>query len=177
LHGLILTAFRDFTESEWPEAHEEIWAGAPAVVATAVYDDSVFAELAEKAAQTTGVERPVVLRRFGIFASLSTFRDLYPDYYGANGSVRDFLLGVEERIHELVRLSVPGAAPPRLRILPFGHAGVAIAYTSERQLCQLLEGLVIGVSRYYGEPVTIEQPKCMLRGDETGCSFFVTPTA
>jgi hypothetical protein len=175
VHGLIFTAFRQFTQNEWPDAHDRIWAAAPIVVATAVYDDADFVRLLERAAAEGESEPGAVLRRFGIFASLWTFKLLYPDYYEEHSSVRDFLLDLEERIHELVRATVPGAAPPRLRVTPFGEAGVAISYTSERRLCQLLEGLVVGVSRYYDEPVTIEQPLCMLRGDEEGCSFFVMP--
>ena len=48
--------------------------------------------------------------------------------------------------------------------------------SSERHLYEMLEGLVVGVSRYYGQLIEIEEPLCMLRGDETGCSFFITPT-
>jgi hypothetical protein len=117
-----------------------------------------------------------VLRRFGIFAGISTFRLLYPDYYAEHDDTFSFLLDIEQRIHEVVRGTVPLAAPPHLDIRPLGAGGVSIAYTSGRQLCELLEGLVIGVSRFYGDAVQIDEPLCMHRGDTAGCTFFVTPT-
>lgn len=43
MHGLIFTAFRQFTQREWPEAQERILADAPIVVVTSVYDDADFA--------------------------------------------------------------------------------------------------------------------------------------
>jgi hypothetical protein len=176
LHGLIVSAFRQFTQTEYPEAHQQIWAAEPEAMQTAVYPDLEFERILAKATVATRSERRSVLRRFGIFASLSTFRLLHPGHYEQNTDVRGFLLGVEKRIHQLVRDSLPGSAPPRLRATTLGEHGVALSYTSERHLCEMLEGLVVGVSRYYGQPVEIEEPLCMLRGDETGCSFFITPT-
>ena len=49
----------------------------------------------------------------------------------------------------------------------------SITYTSPRQLCALIDGLVTGVARHYGETIEIEQPLCMLRGDAAGCTFFI----
>ena len=108
---------------------------------------------------------------------MSAFRLLYPDYYASSADTRAFLLGIEERIHEVVRRTIPDAAPPRLDIMPLGQTGVSITYTSPRQLCALIEGLVTGVARHYGETIEIEQPLCMLRGDTAGCTFFITRAA
>ena len=53
-----------------------------------------------------------------------------------------------------------------------GPDGVAILYSSPRRLCTLLRGLTEGTARHYGETAAIEEPTCMLRGDER-CSFEV----
>jgi hypothetical protein len=103
---------------------------------------------------------------------MRTFADLYPEYYRESGGARSFLLSVEDHIHALVRRAVPDAQPPRLHVMPLGDSGVAITYTSERNLCDLLEGLVLGTARFYGEEVTVEHPQCMLRG-AVACAFFV----
>jgi hypothetical protein len=79
---------------------------------------------------------------------------------------------VEERIHDLVRATIPDAAPPRLHVTPLGRHDVVVTYTSERRLCRLAEGLVDGVADYYGENARIEHPQCMLRGD-LACALFV----
>jgi hypothetical protein len=79
---------------------------------------------------------------------------------------------VEEEIHERVRAVLPNAMPPRLRVSPLGDHGAVIAYTSERRLCGLLEGLVEGTAERYGTQIRMAHPQCMLRGDP-GCSIVV----
>lgn len=54
---------------------------------------------------------------------------------------------------------------------------MSITYTSSRQLCELLEGLVIGAGKHYGDSLRIEQPLCMHRGDSAGCNFLVSVNA
>jgi predicted hydrocarbon binding protein len=39
-------------------------------------------------------------------------------------------------------------------------------YGSPRRLCAFAEGLVEGAAAQFGQTVTIDQPRCMLRGDE-----------
>jgi predicted hydrocarbon binding protein len=59
-------------------------------------------------------------------------------------------------------------------VQPFGAAGVLVSYTSERRLCRLLEGLVLGTAEHYGETLAVEEIQCMHQGDP-GCVFTVTP--
>jgi hypothetical protein len=174
MHGLIFTAFRAFISLEHPEIVETLFSSESRHLATQAYDDEEFDLLLARAARASGTESQELLRRFGAYAGVSAFRLLYPDYYAASSNTREFLLGVEERIHEVVRRTIPGAAPPRLDIVPLGEKDVSITYTSPRRLCALIVGLVSGVARHYGERVEIEQPLCMLRGDSAGCTFFVT---
>jgi predicted hydrocarbon binding protein len=143
---------------------------------TDAYGDDEFNTCVERTAQETGETRDRVLRRFGMFAAVSTFRLLYPDYYAAHADALSFLLSVEERIHETVRRTVSGAAPPRLDVTRIDQDTLMISYTSDRQLCALLDGLVTGVGRYYGESLSTDQTSCMLKGDAAGCSFVVTRT-
>ena len=94
-------------------------------------------------------------------------------YINKSGSTQEFLLGIETRIHELVRATVHGTAPPRLQVSPLGQ-GVSISYTSERGLCALLEGLVLGAAGHYEEPYATDQVLCMHRGDPA-CVFHAAP--
>ena len=174
MHGLIFTAFRAFVASEYPAIAEDVWENKRHL-ATVAYGDEEFEAIVSRTADLAGNPRETVLRRFGIYAGISTFRLLYPDYYAGHHDSFSFLLDIEARIHETVRATVPLSAPPHLDIRPLAGGGVSIAYTSSRALCELLEGLVIGVSRFYGDAILIDQPLCMHRGDIAGCTFFVTP--
>jgi hypothetical protein len=174
MHGLIFTGFRAFVASEYPAIVGEVWTDERQL-ATEAYTDEQFEALLGRTVELSGDPRETVLRRFGIFAGVSTFRLLYPAYYAEHDDTFSFLLHIEQQIHEVVRRTVPDAAPPHLDIRELSGGGLSIAYTSSRGLCELLEGLVIGVARFYGDAVLIDQPLCMHRGDVAGCTFFVTP--
>jgi hypothetical protein len=38
---------------------------------------------------------------------------------------------------------------------------VLVSYTSERMLCQLLEGLVHGTAAHYGDDILMEETQCI----------------
>jgi len=97
---------------------------------------------------------------------------LFPGYYASCASTREFLLGIEDQIHEVVRATIDGAAPPRLRVTPLGATDVMVSYTSERRLCHLLEGLVLGTAAYYREEHRVAQTQCMHHGDPA-CAVLV----
>ena len=49
-------------------------------------------------------------------------------------------------------------------------------YRSARRLCALAEGFVTGTADYFGEQVLIQQPRCMLHGEER-CALVCTFSA
>ena len=139
---------------------------------TEAYDDEWFSAQLERLALATGEPLNEVQRGFGVFAAQETFLRLFPEYYEASDDTFAFLLGIEEKIHQLVRATIAGANPPRLHVQQLSELGVLVSYTSERKLCRLLEGLVRGTADYYGDDVVVEEIQCMHRGD-TGCVFTV----
>jgi heme-NO-binding protein len=112
------------------------------------------------------------LRDFGRYLGREAFPQLAPAFYEQHSSLTEALLAVEKEIHERVRKILPNAAPPRLHVSPLGDHGAVIAYTSERRLCPLLEGLVEGTAERYETQVRMEHPQCMLRGEPV-CSIVV----
>jgi hypothetical protein len=174
VHGLIFTSLERYAREVFPDVAAEIFLGSPAYEANAAYEDAEFAGLVERACLLTARTRRELLTGFGEFTAEHVFAQLYPGYFAASGSTRSLLLSVEERIHEVVRATIPGAYPPRLHVHPFGYAGAMISYTSERRLCDLLEGLVLGTAKHFGERMTVEHVQCMDRGD-VGCAVLVQP--
>lgn len=172
MHGLIFASLRDFTiERLGPERADELWSDLP-FETTEAYDDEWFGAQLERVVDAVAEPPADVERAFGVFAARTTFAELYPAYYAESGDVVTFLLGIEEKIHELVRATIRGARPPKLHVQPLQNLGVLVSYTSERKLCRLLEGLVLGTAAYYGEVVELEEVQCMHRGDP-GCVFTV----
>jgi len=174
VHGLIFSGLRRYTWTTFADEAQEIWDGLPSYVQDESYPDADFDAALQRVTELTGRPRDELLRDFGRFTGFWTFRALRPDYYEQTPGTRAFLLDVEARIHDEIRATTKGAAPPRLRVTPLGTAGLTIAYTSARGLCAMLEGLVAGVAAYYGERFDVSQPLCMHRGDPA-CSFVVVP--
>ena len=172
MHGLIFAGLRDYTAVRLGEERAaELWADR-VFETTEAYDDRWFAAQLERLGAETGESMQGVQRGFGEFAAQKTFAGLYPDYYTESKDAFTFLLGIEEKIHDLVRATIRGATPPKLHVRPMGELGVLVSYTSERGLCALLEGLVRGTAAHYGEAVVVEEIQCMHRGDP-GCVFSV----
>jgi hypothetical protein len=176
VHGLIFASLRDYSvERLGAERAAELWHDR-VFETTESYEDEWFAAQLDRLAAAAGEPRERVERGFGAFAGENTFARLYPDYYARSGDVLTFLLGVEDRIHELVRETIPGAQPPYLHVQPLERIGVLISYTSPRHLCAMLEGLVDGTAAALGDSVKVEQVLCMHRGDP-GCVFTVIASA
>ena len=174
LHGVIFTGFLHFTRNLYPDAAEAIWAGEPEYSATEAYPDEDFDRVLQRTSEQVSMPVPAVLRRFGSFAAETSFRLLYPAFYEESEGTRQFLLNVEVQIHRLVRATIPHASPPKLHVIPLGAHGVVVTYTSERGLCDLVDGLIRGTARHYHETFTVEQVQCMHRGD-SACAFTVEP--
>jgi hypothetical protein len=174
MHGIIFASLHDYArERLGSDAAQEVFEGRFYSMSAAHPDDE-FARLLERTGHRLGLDVETLLYDFGAFTAESTFAHLYPAFYVIAGDTRSFLLSVEIRIHELVRATVPDAAPPALTARPLGDGGVEIEYVSPRRLCRLLEGLVAGTGRYYGEQIEIAQLECMLQG-AAACRFRVTP--
>jgi predicted hydrocarbon binding protein len=173
MHGLIFAGFSNFIHARYPDVAAAIWESEPTYDPAKAYSDDDFTRILTRAIERTGDGSREILLEFGRFAAQNTFYELYPAYYDGSTSTQEFLLGIETRIHELVRSTVRGTAPPRLQVSPLGQ-GVSISYTSERGLCDLLEGLVLGTAGHYEETYAIDQVLCMHRGD-AACVFHAAP--
>jgi hypothetical protein len=173
MHGLIFVSFLEFMQARLgPDADE--FRNDDTYRVNDAYADDEFQRLLTRAARVSGSSTADLLREFGIYAANVSFVNLYPNYYADSGDTRSFLLAIEDRIHELVRATIPGAHPPRLNVRPLGERGVFVTYTSDRGLCELVEGLVAGTAQYFHQSFAIEQALCMKRGD-LACTFLVEP--
>ena len=174
MHGIVFASFHDFLRE---------LGGAEAVTAAFGHDtysmveahpDEAFLQLLDRASAHTGVEQRELSRQFGSFMGEHTFPRLYPAFYDLASNTNNFLLGVEDRIHELVRATIPNADPPSLTVRAASTGGVEITYDSPRRLCDLLEGLVQGTARHYGERIRVEETTCARHG-AAACRFAIEP--
>src|SRR5260221_7341729 len=116
MHGLIFASFSAFIHARHPDLASSIWEREPRYDPAEAYSDDDFTRVLTRAIERTGDGSREILVEFGRFAAQNTFYELYPAYYDASGSTQRFLLGVEARIHDLVRATLRGTAPPRLQV-------------------------------------------------------------
>ena len=173
MHGVIFASLTDFITARFGvDRARTILREEPIYLMSEAYDDQRLLDIVERTVAATDVPAEELVHDFGVFTAQTTFARLYPAFFAVAGGARPFLLTIEERIHELVRATIPNARPPQLRVGPLGEDGVQIEYSSSRRLCVLLTGLVRGTAAHYDEEAEIEQPECMLRGDPA-CLFDV----
>jgi hypothetical protein len=170
MHGTIFSELKKFVDARlgpdaWRPLVREAGLGARLYVTVSEYPDAEAVALVGAASRTTGMPAQDILEAFGEFIApdlLGMYRALVrPEW-----RTLEFLENTENTIHRVVRLQNPGARPPEIRCTRTGPAEVVIHYGSERRMCAVARGIVKGVAAHYGETVTLEEPRCMLRGDE-----------
>ena len=135
------------------------------------YPDDHLGRLVTHAAIAFGMPAEDVIRWFGREA-LPLLAASYPEFFTPHTSTRAFLMTLNDIIHPEVRKVYPGADVPWFDMGEAADGAVVMGYTSRRRLCAFAEGLIEGAAAYYAEPVRIEQPTCMLVGDDA-CSLVV----
>jgi heme-NO-binding protein len=76
------------------------------------------------------------------------------------------------RVHKTVTRSIPNARPPHLDCEELPDGGMLIHYSSERRLCPVLHGLILGVGVLFNQELQVREIGCMLKG-EARCTFEV----
>jgi Haem-NO-binding len=90
----------------------------------------------------------------------------YPEFFVGQDDIRTFVVALNDIIHPEVRKLYPGADVPTFGFERSADGSITLRYGSPRRMCALAEGLIEGAAAQFGQTVTIEQPDCMLRGDE-----------
>jgi hypothetical protein len=165
MHGLIFASFRDYLLTEHgSELAHGVMAGEPQYTLSEAYPDEQFLALLERACERTALSADELLFDFGVFTTATTFARLYAILFKHSATAREFLLTVETPIHDVIRVALPEAQPPKLAVTDLGEDGLEIVYASPRRICAMLRGLVEGTGRVYDETLEIEEPECMHRG-------------
>ena len=128
------------------------------------YPDDDLNRLVEAASKLLSVPAQEVLRLAGREA-LPLLAMRYPQFFSPHKSTREFVLTLNSIIHPEVRKLYPGADVPEFEFDTSRQDVLVMVYRSARRMCAFAEGLIEGAGVQYQESVTIEQPKCMLRGD------------
>jgi len=129
------------------------------------YPDEELLRLVAAASQAFELPADAVVRLIGerAFPLLS---ERYPAFFEGHTSAQPFLLTLNDIIHPEVRKLYPGASVPDFDFETPSPDTLLLGYRSERQLCALAEGFILGAAAHFDQHVELDQPECMNRGDE-----------
>lgn len=129
------------------------------------YPDEELMKLVAAASAALNTSADTIVRWFGRNA-LPLLAERYPEFFIPHTSTRPFLLTLNDIIHIEVRKLYPGADVPVFDYDTSSQEVLVMGYKSPRRLCALAEGFIEAAAAHYGEEVTLDQLKCMIRGDE-----------
>jgi tRNA A-37 threonylcarbamoyl transferase component Bud32 len=169
MHGLIFLQLQKFAQRQagvqgWETLLREAGLPLKSYSAVQVYPDEEALALVAAADRVLNRPAAAVWEAFGEFVAPELLR-LYGRLIPPAWKTLDLIENTERLIHAAVRVGNPDARPPVLECLRTAPDEVQIMYSSERQLCGLARGIVRGLARHYGEPITVSDGACMLRGD------------
>lgn len=129
------------------------------------YPDGELLALVGSASDALGLPPEAVVRWFGR-SSMPLFATSHPHFFENHTDARSFLLTLNDMIHPEVRKLYPGADVPDFEYADGPGGALRMLYRSDRKMCAFAEGLIEGAAMHFGQAATIDQPSCMLRGDD-----------
>ncbi len=180
VHGLVMVQFRSFVEAQLGPGSWEALAARAGLAGQSYFPDQAYPDeelgrLVAAAREQTKIPSPELIESFGEFLVPALVR-AYGEHFRPEWTALDVIEHTEEAIHRMVRQQSAGAAPPPLRATRVSGDEVRVSYTSARRLCALARGICRGLGRHFDEPLEIEEPSCMLRGERT-CEIVVRRAA
>lgn len=175
MHGLIYSELARFAHQRigpdaWNQLLQDARLAHRRYRATENYPSDDLAALVYAASKTTGLPADTLVEAFGRFL-VPTLLELFAVNLHPDWRTLDVIEHTEEAFHVVVRNRLQ-ATPPPLKVRRLGPAEVRVRYASQRRLCSLARGIMLGVAHHYGEAVDITEASCMKQGAGV-CDFHV----
>ena len=162
-----------FGQDAWDAIRAAAGNDEPSFSPSLDYPDQMTIDLVMAAAQQLNMSPDQVMIEFGKYWVTNTGKATYPTLYALAGdNARVFLTRID-RIHSQVTASVTGAHPPRLKAENLPEGDMRLHYGSQRRLCPVVHGLILGVGEYFSQDLSVNELNCMRRGDAE-CVFEVS---
>lgn len=180
MHGIVLKGLKDFVVEQydhdtWVALQEEAGVPGRLYVPVSEYPDEDVLALVATASEMTETPVPDLLEAFGEFL-VPQLLDTYGVHVDAAWTGLELVANVEQYIHMALRAKqVSSYTPPELESGWHDDETVSVVYQSERELCHLARGLINGIGDHQDEPLSVDEPRCMLDGDDC-CELLVRRT-
>jgi len=178
MKGLIFNYFEQYiSETYNTDIWESILENAPlesgtVFVSPEIYPDGDFFSLLNQAAIELKIDLTQILKEFGT-CLFGYYVENYSSLIDFAHDPKKFLMGINDYVHMEAKKIMKGATPPLFICKDIAPDKLIMKYYSDRNLCMLVEGILIGVSKYYNVYIEFKQTTCTHRGDDM-CTFELT---
>lgn len=135
------------------------------------YADSELFNMVSALSTKTNIPAGNLVKAFGNYLFEILYRTSPSDISQIH-DLKTFLLSIDSMIHKEVKRLYPKAYLPSFSYNDTGDNTLEIFYQSDRQLCELAEGLIIGAAEHFSQPITLTHPECLHHGDKH-CKIIV----
>ncbi len=177
MKGIINKGIQELVEDRygaaaWDQVKETAKCDESFFSASDDYPDQMTIDLAIAASKVSKQPLETILIEFGKFWVPNTGANAYPTFFKlSGGSARNFLLNMD-RVHKHVTKSISSAQPPGFEFEELPDGRLLMHYKSDRRLCPVLHGLILGVGIQFNEELEVEEISCTKNGDPR-CTFEV----
>lgn len=166
MHGIVHKTLKEYVEEDvdavdWDEIADRAGLEPKLYLPVSRYPDEEVAAVFDALAAATGASAAAVQRAFGRRLApelLSTYKAHVRDDW----ATRELLLGLET-VSERVAAQDEESTLPDIETDAAG-GDIVVTYASDRELCSLARGIVLGVADHYDDEVSISEPECALEG-------------
>lgn len=171
MKGIVFNVLTDLIETEFGlETLDKIFNSVSvtddgAYTAGGTYPDAELMSIVQRLSEETGVPVNDLVRAFGEYM-FPKLIELYPVFLEEGMSLHAFLKSIHDVIHVEVKKLYPDSLTPTIEYEEPQSDVLVMKYSSPRKLCALSEGLIMGASKHFEEPVRIDHKLCMHDGHD-----------
>ena len=175
MYGLLNKASEDlvvtnYGEDKWKAICQEAGVSEEPFISMEVYPDEVTYSLVGAASKVLEVPPEDVMRSFGEFWTLYTAKEGYGELLQQCGKTLPEFLQNLDMLHTRVGMMMPDLKPPSFSCENIESNSLDLHYKSIREgLDPVVEGLVIGLGKMFGQEATVKK----IAGREDGAEHSV----
>ena len=170
MKGIVFTSLSDMVEENfglgtWNTLLEQVDLPSGGLyTAGGTYPDEEIVTLIMAISKLVNKEPAELIEAFGVYM-FPVLASKYPNFLEQK-NLKDFLKSIDGVIHIEVRKLYPDASLPSITYEDPSPHELILNYRSPRKLCILAMGLIYGAAAHFKTKITINQTKCMLKGDD-----------
>ena len=178
MKGIINKGIQEMVEKKfgaqaWKKAKSLAGCEVPFFAISNDYPDEMTVDLIKAASEVSGLSMHTFMMEYGKFMAPNTLKEQYQPYYKlAGSSPREFLVNMP-RVHEHVTKNITNAMPPQFEYEELPDGRLLMKYQSNRKLCPILHGLILGLGMLFDRELHVHETACMHRGD-SDCVMEIT---